>query len=181
MKLYYVGPNLDATMPREMVKARTFAAVEPIADLILSYLRRDGFAALVGVSALNTGVVEFYPLPQPRPSYPDLGPRQERFGRWVATRFDSEAEVRAALIRMGDCHTPPPKDDDHGARDFFRIGSMISCRSVFYGYDGQAFLCLHACDDPPVSPDPELVRVEERRDILVETDYADGVEEIEDW
>jgi hypothetical protein len=54
------------------------------------------------------------------------------------------------------------------------IRSIATCRAATFGYDGQAFLCLRHEDEPPVSPDPSLVVVEERPDFLVECDYFDG-------
>ena len=79
---------------------------------------------------------------------------------------------------MGD---PSPVDLDEPPGGYiFRVSSMISCRSVRYGWDGQAFLSLHASDDAAVAPDPALVLVEERQDLLTRTDYADGMEAAED-
>ena len=43
-----------------------------------------------------------------------------------------------------------------------------------FGSDGQAFVCLRDEDTPPVSPDPALVIVEERPEILAGFDYFDG-------
>lgn len=53
------------------------------------------------------------------------------------------------------------------------IRSAANCRAATFGYDGQAFLCLRHDDKPPFSPNPELVLIEERPDLL-ETDYFDG-------
>ena len=171
MKLYYIGPKLDErTMTPEVIDNRMREAIEPIADLILAQFRPDTFQALVGLSGLNRSPEdEEAEVPPP---YPALLPGQEAFGRWLAIRFDSEASVRAALLNMGD---------SYAASELFSIRSIISCRSVFYGYDGQAFLCLRTEDQPPVSPDNDLVLVEERQDLLTDTDYADGVEAVEDW
>jgi len=54
------------------------------------------------------------------------------------------------------------------------VRSIATCRSATFGYDGQAFVCLRHEDEPPVSPDPSLVAVEERPDILLEYDLFDG-------
>ena len=173
MKTFYVGPNLNGSESDDVVEARSRAAVEPIADLILSYFRADGFEALVGLSVLNAPDAEVYPPGLPRPPYPPMSPHQERFGRYVASRFRSEDQVRSALIGMGDCYSTTP--------EFVCIKSIISCRHVRYGYDGQAFLCLHAEDSNPKSPDPMIIRVDKRPDILIETDYLDGAATAEDW
>jgi hypothetical protein len=155
MKLYYVGPDVDAaTMDEARIDSVVRAAVEPIADVILGYFRADGISALIGLEGLN-------------PPYPatDLG--EERHGRYRVVRFETEADVRAALVSLGDAYSPS---------DLFCVRSVISCRSVTYGYDGQAFICLRTEDEPPI-PIPGLIRVEERPDILIETDYMDGAEQ----
>lgn len=54
------------------------------------------------------------------------------------------------------------------------IRSLITCRAVTFGHNGQAFLCLRHEDEPPVSQDPDLVIVEERSELLADTDYFDG-------
>ena len=55
------------------------------------------------------------------------------------------------------------------------IRSMATCRAATFGDDGQAFLCLRHEDDPPTSPNSDLVEVVERADLLTDTDYFDGV------
>jgi hypothetical protein len=89
---------------------------------------------------------------------------QEKFGR--VTRFRSDSELRAAITKSVDPFC---------ASDYFQFRSLLSCRSAFFGYDGQAFLCLHVEDDPPTSPAPSLFFVEERSDFLTSYDYFDGV------
>jgi len=54
------------------------------------------------------------------------------------------------------------------------IRSMATCRCATFGYDGQAILCLRHEDDAPVSPDPSLVIVEERPDLITDCDWFDG-------
>lgn len=55
------------------------------------------------------------------------------------------------------------------------VRSLVTCRAVFYGYDGQAFLCLPASAAPVISPDPERIMVEECSHLLTETDWMDGL------
>ncbi|RZJ37556.1 MAG: hypothetical protein EON86_17030 [Brevundimonas sp.] len=128
--------------------------MEPIARLIHGYLQRDSYAGLVGLRHENEiGEAPSVPV--------------SKVGEWRLRRFETEAEVFAALMNMGDPFVPT---------DFFTIRSMISCRSVMYGYDAQAFLCLRTEDEAPASPDPSLILVEERPDLLLQTDYLDGAE-----
>lgn len=54
------------------------------------------------------------------------------------------------------------------------IRSIATCRAVTFGFDGQAFMCLRHEDPMPVAPDPAWVIVEERRELLGESDYFDG-------
>jgi len=162
MKLYYIGPNLSADASSAHVKSISLKAAEPIADLILEQFQPDGFSALLGLTACTGGSGSLR-----------RGGGWERFGRYGVTRFQSEAEVRATLLEMGNCYGDNATTSNES---FFCVRSMLSCRSVTYGFDGQAFLCLRTDDDPPVSPNPNIVLVEERTDLLTQTDYMDGAE-----
>jgi hypothetical protein len=76
--------------------------------------------------------------------------------------------------------------DDEALRDWLRksvdpnnvgggnVRSIATCRCVTFGYDGQALLCLRHEDEPPASPDPDLAIVEERPDLLLDSDWFDG-------
>ncbi|HWA63304.1 MAG TPA: hypothetical protein VG939_18150 [Caulobacteraceae bacterium] len=173
MKLYYVGPNCDPeTMSEAAIEAVTSAAIEPIANLVWRHLGVDGFRALIGLTVLNRPWPD--PTPDLVPPYPPLEAGQEAFGRYRVSRFASDEEVRAALLNMGN---PNPRPSPM----FFLVRSILSCRSVTYGFDGQAFLCLHTEDPAPTSPDPALVVVWEATELITQTDYLDGVARIEDW
>ncbi|OAN97526.1 hypothetical protein A8B75_03975 [Sphingomonadales bacterium EhC05] len=54
------------------------------------------------------------------------------------------------------------------------VRSIATCRTVTFGYDGQAFLCLRHEDNAPISPDQDLVVISEISNYLSETDYFDG-------
>jgi hypothetical protein len=54
------------------------------------------------------------------------------------------------------------------------IRSTANCRTVTFGQDGQAFLCLRHEDSAPSSPEPTLVTVAEESMRLSETDLFDG-------
>ncbi len=154
MRLYYVGPAVDIkTMTQSAIDAKTREAVAPIADLINSYLLKDGFEAIFGFTGLN-------------PPYPPLAVNQEKYGRYRVKWFQSEQELRSAITKAAN----PVCDSD-----YYMFRSLLSCRSVFFGYDGQAFLCLHVEDEPPKSPDATLMFIEERSDLLISSDYFDGV------
>lgn len=72
--------------------------------------------------------------------------------------------VLAAIAKLLD-----PNDLSGGS-----IRSIINCRSVTFGHDGQAFLCLRQEDSAPFERDTRLVIVEERSEWLVDTDWLDG-------
>lgn len=54
------------------------------------------------------------------------------------------------------------------------VRSLVTCRAIFYGHDGQAFVCLPTGSFPISSPDEALINVEECSH-LVETDWVDGL------
>jgi hypothetical protein len=54
------------------------------------------------------------------------------------------------------------------------VRSIATCRAATFGYDGQAFLCQRLEDAVPVTPDPDLVTIEEQPDFLTVTDWFDG-------
>lgn len=154
MKLFYLGPIVPPELDRAETDARLRTVIAPIANLVHRYLQLDTCAALVGLRHEH----EIGPTP---------GILTTAIGNWRIRRFDSEEDVLAALLNMGDPFDPT---------EFYMIRSMISCRAVMYGYDAQAFLCLRTEDEAPISPDPDTIVVEERPDLLLETDYLDGAE-----
>jgi hypothetical protein len=54
------------------------------------------------------------------------------------------------------------------------IRSIVNCRAVTFGQDGEAMLCLRHEDAAPRSLDPALVTVTEASARLTETDLFDG-------
>lgn len=149
MRLYYIGPRIDPAMTTTEIRAAERLTIDEIAEIIHGYLSLDTFEALIGLQHRSNA--------QTRAGEP--------LGDWLITRFTSEAAVRQALRAMGD----PEAVADH-----FRISSVISCRSVFYGYDGQAFLLLRTED--PIPKGSPTILIEERADLLLESDYLDGAE-----
>jgi hypothetical protein len=55
------------------------------------------------------------------------------------------------------------------------IRSLVTCRAVLYGHDGQAFVCLPTGSPAISSPDESLIKVEECSHLLAETDWMDGL------
>ena len=54
------------------------------------------------------------------------------------------------------------------------VRSIATCRMATFGYDGQALLILRHEDVPPISPDLSLAVVEERPDLIGDSDWFDG-------
>lgn len=175
VRLYQISPNVDPrTMSRSDVDARMREAIGPIAELVLACLRPDGFDAYVGLSVLDRpGSSDPGSSGEGPPPYPGLERGQMAFGRWRVTPFRSEKDLRAALLNMGDANPRP-------APMYAAVRSLISCRSVRHGFDGQAFLALRTEDAPPVSTHPTLFRVDEISDLIATTDLVDGAEGVED-
>jgi hypothetical protein len=94
---------------------------------------------------------------------PPEGLAAEKISDTAISRPADQAHLRELLLRSIDPWHPQSCN--------FR--SLLSCRAVTYGWDGQAFLILHTEDPTPVSPDPAII-VEPWPD-LFHTDYLDGV------
>jgi len=149
MKLYLVRPNLPANTDRDASDARLRECVQPIADLIASSIEID--PCLYGL--WDVDMIDHAPF-EPESS----------FGTFRATGLKAE-NLRAVLSQVGD---------PFGGYGLL-IRSMATCRSVRYGFDGEAFVCLRTEDPPIISPDTNLIVVEECSQLLCETDWMDGL------
>lgn len=148
MKAYVIAPPFETFGQND---ARTAAAIDLIADLVLRSLRQGGdiFQHAVawadpgkepgGIFTAGIAIPHIIPLET-----------EEALRNWLRISIDPN------LSGGGD------------------VRSIATCRSATFGYDGQAFLCLRHEDPQPVSPDPSLATVEERSDLLVRSDYFDG-------
>lgn len=150
MKLYLIKPVTLPAMSKAAIEVRLKECVEPIAELILPYLLAD--PAIFGM--MQDGEVSDAPVPM-----------TERYGYAKLARLADEAVLREALLACGDPFSGK----------WMLIRSLVTCRSVFYGYDGQAFVCLQHEDEAIVSPNRELIEVTEQTQMLIETDWMDGL------
>ncbi|MBC6981383.1 hypothetical protein [Caulobacter sp. 17J80-11] len=151
MKLYYVGPRIPDGADEATVTARERACIGPIAELVGACIEND--PALFGVWHVNE-------IGKPRAEQPDMV-----FGNAQVVRLQGAQVIRDVLRR---CVDP-------SSGEFMLIRSLVTCRAVMCGYDGQAFLCLPEDDPTPVSPNVDLILVEDRSDLIVGTDYMDGL------
>ena len=150
MKLYLVAPNIPSHLDKEAADARLRSCIEPIAELILGHISED--PALFGVR--HEGEVSDAPI------QPDL-----QFRHAQAVRLADDDALRQVLVASGD----------PSSGEWMLIRSLVSCRAVSYGHDGEAFVCLPTDAEPIVSTDPALIYVEERSSLLVESDWMDGL------
>jgi hypothetical protein len=88
-----------------------------------------------------------------------------RYGYAEAVRIADPDMLREILLACGD----------RNSGKWMLIRSLVTCRAVFFGYDGQAFVCLPNEADAIVSPDDTLITIEECSHMLTETDWMDGL------
>ncbi|MFC7500005.1 hypothetical protein ACFQRC_12315 [Enterovirga sp. GCM10030262] len=150
MKLYLVAPKLADNSDNAAEGARLRACNEIIAELICRHVSTD--PALFGMRDVNDN------------SDPpvELG---TRYGCADTVRLADPNMLREILVACGDPNSG----------EWILIRSLVTCRTVVFGYDGQAFVCLPSDADPIVSPDETLVTVEECSHLLTETDWVDGL------
>lgn len=150
MKLYLLAPVLAANSDEDATNARFETCSAQIAELIVSHLAND--PALFGMRHVREIAA---PPVKPGALYGD-----------VETVRIADAGTLRTILR----HSGRP---DSG--QWMLIRSLVSCRAVFYGYDGQAFVCLPSSAPAIVSPDEAMIPVEECSHMLIETDFLDGM------
>ena len=148
MRAYIIEPPFETF---DQGDERTSAAINLVAEIVFESLRRGGETFQHSVVWANPG--------------------EEPGGIWnedVAVphvvRLEAEEDLRAWLRRSIN-----PNTNGGGP-----VRSIATCRAVTFGYDGQALLLLRHEDAPPVSPDLSLAVVEERPDLVKDTDWFDG-------
>lgn len=149
MKVYGIFTDIEIG---ETSDARVEACVSLVADLVVDCLRRGGDRFHYAVDWRDPG------------AEPDAGFWTAGAAEPHVARLDTADRLRDRVRRCVD-----PFD-----AAWCTIRSIATCRAATFGSDGQAFVCLRDEDTPPVSPDPALVIVEERPDILAGFDYFDG-------
>jgi hypothetical protein len=149
MKHYLIAPVIAANIDEAAIDTRTQKCIEPIADLIERHVSID--LALFAMRHVN------------EVSNPSILP-DVRYGDVETLRISDLQMLRKILRDNGDPNSGK----------WMSIRSLVSCRSVHYGYDGEALVCLSSDDDPIVSPSPATISVEECSHRLIETSWVDG-------
>lgn len=150
MKLYLITPVMAANIDEAAIDVRIQKCIDPIADLIEHHVSID--PALFAMRHINE---------VSNPSIPPDG----HYGDVEIARISDPQTLRKILRDNGDPNSGK----------WMSIRSLVSCRSVRYGYDGQAFVCLSTDDEPIVSPNPSIISVEDCSHLLIETNWMDGL------
>ncbi len=148
MRAYIIDPPFHGFGVQD---ERTRAATDLIAQIVTQCLRRGGDTFHYSVVWANPG------------EEPD-GIWNEDVAQPHVVKLDTEAALREWLRKSIDPNRPGG----------WSVRSVATCRCATFGYDGQALLCLRHEDEAPVSPDASLAIVEERPDLLTQTDFFDG-------
>jgi hypothetical protein len=148
MKAYIIDPPFETYSVQD---ERTSAAFDLIANIVFQCLRRGGDMFQYSVVWANPGE--------------EMGTvYNEDIAEPHLFRLETDDALRDWLRKSVD-----PNVMGGGT-----VRSVATCRSVTFGYDGQALLCLRHEDEPPVSSDLSLAVVEERTELLTESDWLDG-------
>ena len=150
MKLYQIAPVLLPNSDPFATDARLRACIVPIADTILACVSAD--PALFAMRHKSEA--------SPTPVQPDTA-----YGNAEVVRVANAEMLRKILLECGDPF----------GGGWMLLRSLITCRSVVHGCDGNAFVCLLTDDPPMASPDEALIAVEECSNLLTETDWLDGL------
>jgi hypothetical protein len=150
MELYLVSPHLAANSDEAAEVARLKECNRLIADLICQHLSPD--PALFGMC--NTSKYSNPPVAL-----------DTRYGYVDTVRIADQSMLREILLACGDVNNGK----------WMLIRSLVTCRSVYFGFDGQAFVCLPTEADPMVSPDDALIIVEDCSPMLTEMSWMDGL------
>jgi hypothetical protein len=150
MRLYLVAPAIADNDDRDATDHQLHVCSERIADLILSHVSAD--PALFAMRSVDEGCEA--------PVKPDT-----RYGDAEVVHISDSDTLRSLLAQCGDPNS--------GKWMFVR--SLVTCRAVLYGHDGQAFVCLPTGSPAISSPDDSLIKVEECSHLLTETDWMDGL------
>lgn len=150
MKLYLIAPMLAANLDEVAAKVRLGDCGQRIADLIAAHLSADP-----ALFAMRWDDETTTPPMQPN----------MRYGNAEVVAIRDDAMLRGVLRGNGDPYSG----------QWMLVRSLMTCRAVAYGHDGQAFVCLPSEADPIVSPDETLITVEDCSHLLIETDWMDGL------
>jgi len=150
MRLYLISPVIHADADKDAADARLRASINPIAELILAHVVDD--PALFAV----------------RPARGEISKRSLPPTRTYDYANVAEIPDATTLLKV-------IKDSlDPFSGKWSEIRSLVTCRVVSCGYDGEAYVLLPTDDSVVESPDPTLISVKDVSPFLLKSDLLDG-------
>ena len=150
MRLYLISPVIPTGAGRETVNERLRACIDPIAELISAHLAGD--PALFAVSRVNES------------SKCSLPPTKNYDYANVAEIPDTPTLLKVLKDSL----------DPFSGR-WSEIRSLVTCRTVNFSHDGDAYMLLPTDDSVVASPDPTLISVKDDSPLLLKSDLLDGL------
>lgn len=159
MKLFGIFPNLSASNVETDAANLDQAKIEAVADLIVAHMSSD--PALFAMEHIQ----EFSGSPI------DL---DQTYGYVRASHITDTKMLHKILLDFGNPNSGK----------WLLIRSLVTCRSVRYGWDGQAFVCVPTSAPAISFPDADFITVQDLSHLILESDYMDGLfsdEELDGW
>jgi hypothetical protein len=150
MRLYLISPVIPDDLDRQALDERLRACIEPIAEMILGHLADD--PALFAVRHADESSKRSL-LPTKTYDYANV----------------AEIPDTATLLKV------LKESLDPFSGKWSEIRSLVTCRVVSCGRDGEAHLLLPTDDSVVESPDPTRISVKDDSPWLLKSDWMDGV------
>jgi hypothetical protein len=146
MKLYGIFPKLDHPYNSTVSELQ----IEAVADLVMEHIAHDpALFAVCHKAEISQNPVQL-----------DLD-----FGYAKGAKIHEATELKKILIALGN----------PSSGKWILIRSLITCRMVHYGQDGQAFVALPSDAPAIVSPDDSILTTKEMSEDIISSDIADGL------
>jgi hypothetical protein len=150
MRLYLISPVIPADADGEAADERSRECTDLIAEMILPHLADD--PALFAVRHVDEST-EFSLPPTRTYDYANV----------------AEIPDAATLLKV------LKETLDPNSGKWSEIRSLVTCRAVLCGFDGEAYLLLPTDDSVVESPDPTRISVKDDSPWLLKSDVMDGV------
>ncbi|WP_162237441.1 hypothetical protein [Sphingobium sp. Leaf26] len=159
MKLFGIFPNLSGSNVEADAPNSDQAKIEAVADLIVAHMSSDpALFAMEHAGEFSGSPIEL----------------DQTYGHVRASHITDPKALREMLLDFGNPNSGK----------WLLVRSLVTCRSIMYGWDGQAFVCLPNSAPAISSPDADFITVQDLSNLILETDYMDGLfsdEELDGW
>jgi hypothetical protein len=159
MKLFGIFPKLSGSNIGTNAPDLDQAKIEAVADLIVAHMSSDpALFAMEHVGEFSGSPIEL----------------DQTYGHARASHIADPKILREMLLDFGNPNSGK----------WLLIRSLVTCRSVRYGWDGQAFVCVPTSAPAISFPDADFITVQDLSHLILETDYMDGLfsdEELDGW